>query len=121
MSVKTNEKRNEKSYKEIKKLVIKELLKFLAFAIVMITIYAIVASTVPVGIYWYWLNKTQLDSLYLFCYEVIFGMLWIEIVFCCCAARVKKCYFRKLNVLNKRVRSIHRRYEMSSIKIEDLK
>lgn len=105
----------------LKKVVIKEILRFLLFTIVMIAIYTVIASVLPLGIYWYWLNKTQLDSLYLFCYEVIFGMLWISIIFCCCAARVKKSYFRRLNVLNKRVRSIHRRYEMSSIKIEDLK
>ena len=104
----------------LKKVVIKEILRFLLFTIVMIAIYTVIASVLPLGIYWYWLNKTQLDSLYLFCYEVIFGMLWIAIVFCCCAARVKKSYFRRLNVLNKRVRSIHRRYEMSSMKIEDL-
>ena len=114
MSKRTKE--NEK----IRKVVVEELVKFLLFVIVMIAIYTVIASVLPLGIYWYWLNKTQLDSLYLFCYEVIFGMLWISIIFCCCAARVKKCYFRKLNVLNKRVRSIHRRYEMSSMKIEDM-
>ena len=110
-----------KENKLLKKVVMKEIVKFLLFAIAMVEIYAIITATIPVGIYWYWLNKTQLDSLYLFCYEVIFGMLWISIIFCCCAARVKKSYFRRLKVLNKRVRSIHRRYEMSSIKIEDLK
>ena len=112
MSKRTKE--NEK----IRKVVVEELVKFLLFVIVMI---AIVAAVLPLAIYWFWMYRTNLDSLYLFCYELIFGMLWIAIVFCCCAARVKKCYFRKLNVLNKRVRSIHRRYEMSSIKIEDLK
>ena len=111
MSKSTNEK--------IKKVVVKELVTFLLFTIMMVAIYAIIAATIPVGIYWYWLN-TQLDSLYLFCYEVIFGMLWILIIFCCCAARVKKSYFIRLNVLNRRVRSIHRRYEMSSMKIEDM-
>lgn len=112
----TKEKRTE-----IKKAVVKELVAFLLFAIAMIVIYAIIAAVIPVGIYWYWLNKTNLDSLYLFCYEVIFGLFWILLIFCCCAARVKKSYFRRLNVLNRRVRSIHRRYEMSSMNIEDLK
>ena len=115
MSKRTKE--NEK----IRKVVVEELVKFLLFVIVMIAIYAIVAAVLPLAIYWFWMYRTNLDSLYLFCYELIFGMLWIAIVCCCWAARVKKCYFRKLNVLNKRVRYIHRRYEMSSIKIEDLK
>lgn len=115
MSKRTKE--NEK----IRKVVMKEIIRFLIFAVAMIAIYAVIASVLPLGIYWYWLNKTNLDSLYLFCYEVIFGLFWILIIFCCCAAKVKKSYFRRLNVLNKRVRSIHRRYEMSSMKIEDLK
>lgn len=113
--------KSTKANEKIKKVVVKELVAFLLFTIVMVALYAIIAATIPVGIYWYWFNMTKLDSLYLFCYEVIFGTIWVSIVFCCCAARIKKSYFRRLNVLNRRVRSIHRRYEMSSIKIEDLK
>jgi hypothetical protein len=113
MSKRTNEK--------IRKVIMKEIVSFLLFAIAMVAIYAIIAASLPVGIYWYWFNMTKLDSLYLFCYELIFGGIWISLIFCCCAARVKKSYFRRLNLLSKRVRSIHRRYEMSSMKIEDLK
>ena len=53
-------------------------------------------------------------------YEVIFGTFWVSVAFYFCLDRIKKCYFRKLNILNKRVHSIHLLYEVSSMKIEDL-
>ena len=40
----------------LKKVVIKEILRFLLFTIVMIAIYTLIASVLPLGIYWYWLN-----------------------------------------------------------------
>ena len=110
----------EKRSKEIRKVVIQEILRFLSFTIIAIIVSIIAASVLPLGIYWFWLNKTQLDSLYLLGYEVIFGTFWVSVAFYFGLDQIKKCYFRKLNILNKRVRSIHLLYELSSMKIEDL-
>ena len=110
----------EKRSKKIRKVVIQEILRFLSFSIIAIIISIIAASVLPLGIYWFWLNKTQLDSLYLLGYEVIFGAFWVSVAFYYAFEQIKKCYFRKLNILNKRVRSIHLLYELSSMKIEDL-
>ena len=110
----------EKRSKKIRKVVIQEILRFLSFSIVAIIISIIAAAVLPLGIYWFWLNKTQLDSLYLLWYEVIFGTFWVSVAFYVGVNKIKKCYFRKLNILNKRVHSIHLLYELSSMKIEDL-
>ena len=110
----------EKRSKKIRKVVIQEILRFLSFSIVAIIISIIAASVLPLGIYWFWLNKTQSDSLYLLCYEIIFGTFWVSVAFYFGLNKIKKCYFRKLNILDKRVRSIHLLYEVSSMKIEDL-
>ena len=110
----------EKRRKEIRKVAIQEILRFLSFAIIAIIVSIIAASVLPLGIYWFWLNKTQLDSLYLLGYEVVFGTFWVSVAFYYAFEQIKKCYFRKLNILNKRVHSIHLLYEVSSMKIEDL-
>ena len=112
--------RSTKENKQIKKVVIQEILRFLSFSIVAIIISIIGASVLPLGIYWFWLNKTQSDSLYLLCYEIIFGTFWVSVAFYFGLGKIKKCYFRKMNILNKRVHSIHLLYELSSMKIEDL-
>ena len=110
----------EKRRKEIRKVAIQEILRFLSFTIIAIIISIIAASILPLGIYWVWLNKTQSDSLYLLCYEIIFGTFWVSVAFYFGLDQIKKCYLRKLNILNKRVHSIHLLYEVSSMKIEDL-
>ena len=110
----------EKRSKKIRKIVIQEILECLSFSIVAIIISIIGASVLPLGIYWFWLNKTQSDSLYLLCYEIIFGTFWVSVAFYFGLDKIKKCYFKKMNILNKRVHSIHLLYELSSMKIEDL-
>lgn len=110
----------EETAKSIKKAVIEEVTRFIAFVIIMIAISALFAAILPVGIYWIWLTKTEADVLYLIGYEILFGIIWILAAFCWGSANIKNAYHRKLNVLNRRVRAIRRRYEVSSMKVDDL-
>lgn len=110
----------EETAKNIKKAIIEEVTRFTTFAIVMIAVSTLFASILPVGIYWIWLTKTNADVLYLICYEILFGIVWMMAALCWGASHIKDVYHRKLNVLNRRVRAIRRRYEVSSMRVDDL-
>ena len=110
----------EQTAKNIKKVVIEEVVRFIAFTIVMISISALFASILPVGIYWIWLTKTASDSLYLLVYEILFGIVWIATALYWGISHIKNAYHKKIIVLNRRIRAIRRRYELSSMIVDDL-